>query len=99
MKDLKGSNISSRALWLGASTAVISMMLAMPAQAADKSDATSNGAADAAQNTAVAQADQPASSPASNTIVITGRRAALKAATERKRRRKELGIVAGGSFA
>src|SRR6266542_959164 len=73
MKNSKGSYVSSRALWLGASTAVISMVLAMPAQAADKSDATANAAAGAAQDAAAA----PESTPA-NAIVVTGVRKALQ---------------------
>jgi iron complex outermembrane receptor protein len=88
MKSLTGGRAYGRTLRLGASTAAIAMMLPMPAWAADKTDTAASAVTDAAQNAPGATtttADQPSNNSPANSIVITGRRAALRAATERKR--------------
>lgn len=96
MRRLSECSAFGRTVRLGASTAVIATILATPAwgQAADPIPAATSAAAagtaaasqDSTATTATADSDQSATQDAADTIVVTGRRAALKAATERKRR-------------
>src|SRR5258708_9140797 len=82
MKGSKGSRVYGRTLRLGASTAVIAMMLPAPAWA---QSITQNAPEKSSADTA-AQSDQLSNESPANSIIITGRRAALRAETERKRR-------------
>jgi TonB-dependent receptor len=74
MKGLDGTGISFRSAWLGASTAVIAMMLATPAWAQD-ADSPAEAAAEGDQST----------SEDGDAIVITARRKALEDAISIKR--------------
>jgi TonB-dependent receptor len=71
MRGLKAKSLLNRAVWLGASTAVIAMMGAGPALA---------------QNTSTAEpAAQDEASAGKNAIVVTGVRKALQSARQRKK--------------
>ena len=83
--DIGSAHITAGVSWIALATA---LGLATPAWAADEAaTATASTAQDAPGTTANAtEGDESAASETGGTIVVTGRRAALKAATERKRR-------------
>jgi TonB-dependent receptor len=76
MKRSRGTSVRGRALQVGASTAVMAIVLATPASA--QTTATTGA-------TAATEGGQASNSGASNQIVITGIRGSLKTARDRKK--------------